>query len=177
MSEKPVSSPAAAPGAQPQRPTEALRHGDVPEQAALAQLAALVPGLRAATVLVIGAAIICALYFGRELLIPLALAILLGFLLDPLVRRLKRWGLPRMAAIVLVVAVVLGGLGGLGTYLGQQLSALGESLPGYQATMSEKLRGLSASVEGAGMFDGFKRALHNLQRDIAGRGGAQAPRQ
>lgn len=151
-----------------------LRHGDVPEQAALAQLAALVPGLRAATVLVIGAAIICALYFGRELLIPLALAILLGFLLDPLVRRLKRWGLPRMAAIVLVVAVVLGGLGGLGAYLGQQLAALGESLPRYQATMSEKLRGLSASVEGAGMFDGLTSALQDLQRDIAGQGAEPA---
>ncbi|MDO4724918.1 MAG: AI-2E family transporter [Comamonadaceae bacterium] len=177
MSDKPVAPPAAAPSAQPHRPAEMLRHGDVPEQAALAQLAALVPGLRAATVLVIGAAIICALYFGRELLIPLALAILLGFLLDPLVRRLKRWGLPRMAAIVLVVAVVLGGVVGLGAYLGQQLAALGESLPRYQATMSEKLRGLSASVEGAGMLDGFKRALHHLQRDIAGREAEPAPGQ
>ncbi|PAT43976.1 AI-2E family transporter [Vandammella animalimorsus] len=174
MSEKPVSSPTGAPSAQPHRPAEVLRHGDVPEQAALAQLTALVPGLRAATVLVIGAVVICALYFGRELLIPLALAILLGFLLDPLVRRLKRWGLPRMVAIVLVVAVVLGGLGGLGAYLGQQLAALGESLPRYQATMSEKLRGLSASVEGAGMFDRLTSALQDLHRDIAGQGAEPA---
>ena len=39
------------------------------------------------------------------MLIPLALASLLGFLLDPAVTRLKRWGLPRMAAAVVVVAV------------------------------------------------------------------------
>ena len=39
--------------------------------------------------------IIAGLYYGRVILVPLALAFLLGFVLDPWVTRLKRLGLPR----------------------------------------------------------------------------------
>src|SRR5574338_1241565 len=48
--------------------------------------------------------VIAALYFGRELLIPLALAALLTFLLAPFVSRLERW-IGRIAAVLLVVAL------------------------------------------------------------------------
>ena len=44
---------------------------------------------------VIAAVVMTALYFGRDIFIPLALAILLAFLLSPLVSRLKRWGCPQ----------------------------------------------------------------------------------
>ena len=42
--------------------------------------------------------VVGALYFAREVLVPLALAILLTFLLAPLVRRLERVGLSRVPA-------------------------------------------------------------------------------
>jgi predicted PurR-regulated permease PerM len=73
-------------------------------------MAAMLPALRLLVGLLIAALVIAALYFGRDILIPLALAVLLGFLLDPAVSRIKRWGLPRMAATLLVVAIALGGL-------------------------------------------------------------------
>jgi len=38
--------------------------------------------------------VVAALYLGRDVLIPLALACLFTFLLNPLVKRLCRWGLP-----------------------------------------------------------------------------------
>ena len=41
------------------------------------------PGLRALTSLVAGIAVIGALYFGREVLIPVTLAVLLSFLVEP----------------------------------------------------------------------------------------------
>ena len=49
------------------------------------------------------AVIVAALYFGRDLLMPLALAILVGFVLDPMVSWLKRRGVPRALAVAIVV--------------------------------------------------------------------------
>ena len=61
--------------------------------------------------------VIAALYFARDLLIPLALAGLLTFLLAPLVTRLERW-IGRIAAVLLVVATIFSADRGgwLGTY-------------------------------------------------------------
>ena len=58
----------------------------------LVQLGDMLPALRLLVGMLIASLVIAALYFGRDMLIPLALASLLGFLLDPAVTRLKRWG-------------------------------------------------------------------------------------
>src|SRR5262245_33633763 len=52
---------------------------------------------------VVAAIIIGTLYFGREVFVPIALAILLSFVLAPLVRLLQRWHLPRGLSVVGVV--------------------------------------------------------------------------
>lgn len=154
------NSPASAPDAPPAYDSE--------DRAALHALAAIAPGLRLASALAIAGAIIAALYFGRDLLIPLALAVLLGFLLDPLVRRLKRWGLPRMAAIFVTVALALGALTGLGFYLGGQLASLAESLPRYQHTMIVKLQTLRSSIESPGALEGLTATFGRLREEISG---------
>ena len=85
---------------------------------------------------------------------PLALAFLLGFVLDPLVVRLKRWGLPRAPAVIVVVLFTLSliGLGGL--FLGNQVSTLSAQLPTYQSNITTKLRGLRTDFARPGVFDG-----------------------
>lgn len=118
------------------------------------QLADLIPALRLLIGLLIASIVILALFFGRDMLIPLALAMLLGFLLDPAVSRLKRWGLPRMASAIVVVAFALAALGGLGMYLGSQVQQLSADLPTYQSTIREKLRGLRKSVNMPSAWDG-----------------------
>ena len=55
----------------------------------------------------VAALIIAGLYFGREIFVPVALAVLLSFVLAPFVRRLQALRLPRVAAVLLVVIVVL----------------------------------------------------------------------
>ena len=60
-----------------------------------------------ATVLV-AAAIVAALYFGREVLLPMALAVLLSFVLAPPVKLLQRLHLPRFAAVTIVVLLAFG---------------------------------------------------------------------
>ena len=70
--------------------------------------ATLIPEIRLLVGLTTAAVIIAALYFGREILIPLALALLLGFVLYPLVAWIKRLGLPLLAAVTVVVSLSLG---------------------------------------------------------------------
>ena len=69
-----------------------------------------------ATVLV-AAAIVAALYFGREVLLPVALAVLLSFVLAPPVRLLQRLYLPRFAAVAIVVLLAFGVISGLATLM------------------------------------------------------------
>lgn len=54
------------------------------------------------------------LYWTRVVLMPVAVAILLTFVLDLVVSVLQRPGLPRMPAVILVVVVTFSLLGGIG---------------------------------------------------------------
>ncbi len=133
----------------------------------LAPLTAMVPGLRLMVGLVIAALVILALYVGRDLLIPLALASLLGFLLDPAVSRLKRWGLPRMVAVLFVVITTLGALGAGGLYVGNQVTELSAELPTYQNTIRQKLRNLKDYFKGPSVFDGAFKVFNTVETEIA----------
>jgi predicted PurR-regulated permease PerM len=132
----------------------------------LSALATLVPELKLMTGLVIAAVIVTALYFGRDILIPLSLAFFLGFVLDPMVLRLKRWGLPRAAAVIVVVTSTLMLLGLAGLFLGNQVSALSAQLPTYQSNIKDKLRGLRERANAPGMFDGALKTFDTLKAEV-----------
>ncbi len=63
---------------------------------------------------VVAAIIVGTLYFGREVFVPVALAILLSFVLAPLVRMLQRWHVPRGLAVVGVVLLAFVSIFALG---------------------------------------------------------------
>src|ERR1700760_2352905 len=69
--------------------------------------------------MIIAALLIAGLYAGQELLIPLAFAGLLGFVLAPLVRRLEGWGAPTGIAVAAVITVLLAALFGGATIAGR----------------------------------------------------------
>ncbi|MCA9148205.1 MAG: AI-2E family transporter [Planctomycetales bacterium] len=98
--------------------------------------------LRVPALLITVFGVIGALYFGKELLLPLALASLLSFLLTPLVKYLDRLGIPRVMGVVLVVVAVFTGLGGLGWVVTGQLINLSDNLPQYRGNLIEKARAL-----------------------------------
>ncbi|KQQ88667.1 AI-2E family transporter [Massilia sp. Leaf139] len=79
------------------------------------------------------------LYFGRDVLEPLALATILSLVLAPLIRSLRRVGLPRLPATL--VSVVLAGtcVVGVGTILAFQLVAVTRDLPEYRAAIRSKI--------------------------------------
>jgi predicted PurR-regulated permease PerM len=91
--------------------------------------------------LLLAAFIFGMLYFARELLIPLALAALLTFLLAPLVTKLHRY-LGRVGAVLFVVALLFGATGLVGWVLTRQAVDLAAQLPDYKENISAKLRGI-----------------------------------
>lgn len=117
---------------------------------------------------VISAVIIAALYFGQDVLIPLALAILLAFLLEPLVSRLKKWGLPQLPSIAIVMIFTISVLAGLGSYLGFQLKDLSQELPQYQDTIQQKLNTVKSLTSGPSAWDGAKTTFDTVESSFEG---------
>ena len=102
--------------------------------------------------MIIAALLIAALYVGRDLLIPLALAGILSFVLAPLVRRLGDWGLPDGLSVGLVVVVLLGVLSASATVIGNQMTQLIEELPNHEANLRDKARFVQAAIGGSGTW-------------------------
>ena len=67
---------------------------------------------------------VVSLYFGREVFVPVALAILLSFALGPVVLLLRRWHLGRVPAVIVAVLLAFSIIGGIGTFVGTQLAHL-----------------------------------------------------
>jgi predicted PurR-regulated permease PerM len=100
--------------------------------------------------------IVAALYFAKEVLIPLALAIMLSFLLAPLVLRLQRWGLPRIPSLLVVLVVVGGAFTGLGIVVFGQLRDLANKLPQYQNNIEEKVVWARGFTKGGAVSEAVK---------------------
>ena len=71
-------------------------------------LPAEVPGLGPLLALAVGVVTVAALYLARDVLVPIMLAVLLSFILSPVVELLRRIRLPRLPAVVLAVLLALG---------------------------------------------------------------------
>jgi predicted PurR-regulated permease PerM len=89
-------------------------------------------------------AAIAILYLGREVLIPVALAILLTFIVTPLVVRIERRVRSRALAVLLATMFVIGLLGGTTVFVGMQFVGLAEQIPGYRQTIVRKVRSIQA---------------------------------
>ncbi len=89
--------------------------------------------------LIAAAVIVAALYLGRDLLVPLVLAVMLAFVLTPLSARLRRVGLPRVSAVVLAVLLAVGAIAGVAWVVLRQLAALASDLPEFSRNLTAKL--------------------------------------
>ena len=105
--------------------------------------------------------VVTILYVGRQLLIPLALAAMLTFLLAPLVGYIERW-IGRIAAVLIVVAMLFGVVGGAGWLLTRQVIDLAAKLPDYQTNIDNKLHAIRLPTGGA--FGRFSHSVSELQK-------------
>lgn len=126
----------------------------------------LPPSAVLALKMLLAALIVAALWFGEEILVPFALAGLLSFVLAPLVTRLVRLGLPRVAAVVLVVLGTCTVIGGTAVYVGNQLTELSRDLPRYQTTIRDKLRAVRRLVSGPGAIDGATKVIDAVGDEV-----------
>ena len=92
---------------------------------------------------IFGFAMVYFLYFASPILLPIAVAVLLSFLLDPLVRGLTHWGLPRPASAILLLLMVAMTIFGGGYLLIGPASDFAAQLPQGVDRLEGKLRGLS----------------------------------
>ena len=86
--------------------------------------------------------VVAALFFAREVLIPLALALLFSFLLGPPVRRLERHGLGRVPAVLGVAFTFFCVFGLVGWLTASQIIDLAGKVPTYQSHLQHKLDSL-----------------------------------
>ncbi len=91
------------------------------------------------TVLVTLVMTVTVLYFAREVLIPLALAILLSFVLAPSVNRLAKLGLGRLVSVLVTTTLSLLVITALGWIMVTQTIALAENLPRYRDNIRQKI--------------------------------------
>jgi predicted PurR-regulated permease PerM len=110
--------------------------------------------------------IIIMLYFGREIIIPIALAILLSFVLAPLVGLLQRIRVPRGLAVVSVVILAFALIFAMGSLLASQLTQLAGDLPRYQSTMSEKIQSFRDTTAGRGTLERASGMLKDLSKEL-----------
>jgi predicted PurR-regulated permease PerM len=86
--------------------------------------------------------VIATLYVGKDVLIPLALASLFTFLLNPLVKRLCRWGVPRVLSLGMVTIVCFSSLALVAWLLGGELAHLANDLPNHQQNIQRRVESL-----------------------------------
>jgi predicted PurR-regulated permease PerM/GAF domain-containing protein len=102
------------------------------------------------------------LYLGRGIFIPLAVAVLLGFILAPLVLWLRRCGVPRIPSVVAVVIFAFFVLAGISVVVGAQVVELAENLPVYRQNISSKIASLQAIFTGPGVIDRVTDTLQDI---------------
>ena len=117
------------------------------------------------TVLTIGL-VVTFLYFARDVVIPITLAILLSFLLAPAVRWLRRWHLGRVPAVTLTVLIAFLALLGFAAIIVQEVSSLAQQLPEYRSNLETKIRSLPELVPGGGVFGRLTSMVQELGREL-----------
>jgi predicted PurR-regulated permease PerM len=127
----------------------------------------VVPAGLAFTNFIILAIVVAALYFTRDILVPIALAVLLSFLLAPLVRLLQRWRLPRWLAVTCAVLGALAIALSLATMVMIEVNQLVSDLPRYQATLGNKVHNLRDAVGSAGILKNASSMLKDLDKELS----------
>jgi predicted PurR-regulated permease PerM len=126
----------------------------------------LISLLSAVAMAILAALIIMVLYYGREIIIPIALAVLLSFVLAPLVRLVQRLRIPRSLAVVSVVVIAFAFIFAMGSLLATQLAQLAGDLPRYQSTISEKIQSFRETTAGRGTLERASSMLKDLSKEL-----------
>ena len=116
---------------------------------------------------VIAAVVVSLVYYGRPLLVPLALSILMAFALAPVVEFLRRLRIGRIVGVILTVTMAVLLITGIAGFIGTQLAWLAVSLPQYQHNIVDKIQSVEGSAANNGLVQGAIGMFNNLSEQIA----------
>jgi predicted PurR-regulated permease PerM len=105
-------------------------------------------GIDGLVALGVGVTVVACLYFASAVLIPITLAILLSFLVAPLVDSLARLKLGHVASVFAAVVMSVSVIGLLGAVIATQLTDLAAGMPRYQATIERKMEAVHSVTMG-----------------------------
>src|SRR5579863_6291736 len=114
----------------------------------------------------LGVVAVAALYLGREVLVPIAVALLLSFALGPPVLLLRGWRIGRVPAVIAVVVITFLAILGIGAMIGGQLAQLAENFPRYEYNISQKIHSLRDTTAGSGIVGRAAKMLGDLGKEI-----------
>ncbi|HET7084472.1 MAG TPA: AI-2E family transporter [Rhizomicrobium sp.] len=119
-------------------------------------------------VAVISSVVVAGLYFGRPVLLPLALAVLISFALAPLVGMLKRWRMGNVLPVLisLIFAVVV--TSALAAFMGAQLANLASDLPRYQTNLGHKIQSVIGTAFHNSTLTRLNRTVDTLAEQVTG---------
>ena len=118
------------------------------------------------TVLLTVIVVVAVLRLAQDLFVPLALAILLTFLLAPIVARLQHWHVNRLIAVIVSIALALTLIGVVGDVIFGQFSDLAHQLPQYELHLREHIAHLRGFMRGGvtDTLDAIERLTRQIQR-------------
>ena len=106
------------------------------------------------------ATVLALLYFARDVLVPITLAVILSLLIAPLVRALRHIGLGQTLSVLAAVVVLAFSFAAVAGVIGSQFVRMAASLPHYERTIERKLRTVNSFT--VGKFNELSGALGRL---------------
>jgi len=123
----------------------------------------LVKGVAAA---VLAALIVATLYFGRDVFVPVALSILLSFVLAPLVSALQDFRVPRAISVIGVVLLAFSIIFVIGGVIATQMTQLAGELPRYESNMRAKIQSLRGTAAANNTLERAADVLQDLSKEL-----------
>ncbi len=114
---------------------------------------------------VIGLVIVLTLIWARPVLIPIAMAVLLTFLLNPLVRALQRRGLGRLGSVMLAVAAAGIVLVTVGMMVTNEVASVLAKLPQHTSIIKAKVQSLRRLYSGK-LIGQFETMVDEISREF-----------
>ena len=108
--------------------------------------------------------VVVVLYWAQAVLVPIALAILLTFVLTPPVTSLQRW-IGRIPAVLAIVTLVFTVLGLAGWGLARQMDHLAEDLPRYRVNILAKIADVRGAGKG-GSVEKLQETIEDIRTDL-----------
>src|SRR5712671_2636725 len=119
------------------------------------------------------ATVLALLYFGRDVLVPVTLAVILSLLIAPLVRVLRSVGMGQTLSVLAAVLGLALAVGAAAAVIGVQVVKMTASLPQYEQTIRYKLTTLNEITVGRlKSFNG--QAGRFIEQNTAARAPAEA---